>query len=74
MCACSARPLKILKRVGPNAYVFDFPPDYGISSTFNIEDLVAYKDPTFIPNSPFDEPLPYPFDIPLPIPAPLNIS
>uniref|UniRef100_A0A2N9IA60 Reverse transcriptase n=1 Tax=Fagus sylvatica TaxID=28930 RepID=A0A2N9IA60_FAGSY len=69
----SARPFKILKRVGPNAYLLDLPPDYGISSTFNIEDLVAFKGTVVIPDTPFDEPLPDLIDIPLPIPAPLNL-
>uniref|UniRef100_A0A2N9H1I9 Reverse transcriptase n=1 Tax=Fagus sylvatica TaxID=28930 RepID=A0A2N9H1I9_FAGSY len=69
----SARPFKILKRVGPNAYLLDLPPDYGISSTFNIEDLVAFKGFAVILDTPFDEPLPDPIDIPLPIPAPLNL-
>jgi hypothetical protein len=69
----SARLFKILKRVGPNAYLLDLPPDYGISSTFNIEDLVAFKGTAVILDTPFDEPLPNPIDIPLPIPAPLNL-
>jgi hypothetical protein len=60
--ARSVGPFKILKWVGPNAYLLDLPPDYGINSTFNIKDLVA-----------FDEPLPNPIDIPLPIPTPLNL-
>ncbi len=58
MHARSARPFKILKRVGPNAYVLDLPPDYGISSTFNTEDLVAFKGTPVIPDAPFDDPLP----------------
>ena len=40
--AHSVRPFKVLQRVGPNAYVLDLPLDLGISSTFNIKDLVAY--------------------------------
>jgi hypothetical protein len=71
--ACSAGPFKILKWVGPNAYLLDLPLDYGISFTFNIEDLVVFKGTAVIPDTPFDEPLPDPVDIPLPIPAPLNL-
>ena len=37
--------------VSPNACVIDLPHDYGISSSFNIEDLVAYKSPTIISES-----------------------
>jgi hypothetical protein len=47
----------VLQRVGPNAYVLDLPHDFGISSTFNIEDLVAYHKPLPIPNDPFEIPL-----------------
>ena len=73
--ACSASPFKVLKRMGPNAYLIDLSYDYGISSSFNIEDLVAYKSPTAIPDTPFDEPLLDPIDAPIPIPTslPLNL-
>jgi hypothetical protein len=72
--ARSAGPFKVLKRVGPNAYVLELPSDYDISSTFNIEDLVAFKGTTAIPDAPFDDPLPDLVDIPLSIATPLNLS
>ena len=59
--------------MGPNAYVIDLPHDYGISFSFNIEDLVAYKSPTAIPDTPFDEPLVNPIDAPIPTPLLLNL-
>jgi hypothetical protein len=58
--ARSAGLFKVLKRIGSNTYVIELPSDYGISSTFNIEDLVAYKGPATIPDDPFIEPSPTP--------------
>jgi len=49
LIARSADPFKIFKKINPNAYVIDLHPDFGISSTFNISDFVAYKDPPFNP-------------------------
>ena len=51
--ARGAGPFKIVKRIGPNAYVLELPPDIGISSTFNVSDLVEYKEPILIPSEAF---------------------
>ena len=59
--------------MGPNAYVIDLPHDYGISSSFNIEDLIAFKSPIVILDTPFDESLPNPIDAPIPTPLLLNL-
>ena len=37
--------------------MLELPPEYGISSTFNISDLKEYIEPTLIPSEPFE---PYP--------------
>ena len=71
--ARSASPFKVLKRIGSNAYVIGIPHDYGISSSFNIEALVAYNSPIAIPYTPFDEPLLDPIDAHIPTPLPLNL-
>jgi len=42
-----------MRRVGPNAYVLELPSDYGISSTFNILDLVECRKLATIPSEPF---------------------
>jgi hypothetical protein len=54
---CNAGPFKVLQQVDPNAYVFDLPLDFDISSTFNIEDLIVYEKPHPIPNDHFEMPL-----------------
>jgi len=46
------RPFKILRRINSNAYIVDLSPDFGISLSVNIEDLVACKCPIFSPDKP----------------------
>jgi hypothetical protein len=64
----------VLQRVGPNAYVLDLPHDFGISSTFNIEDLVAYHKPLPIPDDPFEIPLNSPSDDPIETSIPFTLT
>ena len=47
-------PFKILKKVGPHAYVIDLSLEYWISSTFNVSDLIKFKEPAMKPNDPFE--------------------
>ena len=49
----SAGPIQILKIINSNAYVVDLPPDFGISYTFNVKDLVSYKGSFDTPFDPF---------------------
>ena len=52
--ARSAGPYRIIKKIGPNAYMLDLPSELGISPTFNISDLVEFKEPMVIPSEPFE--------------------
>ena len=72
--ARSAGPFKVLKRIGSNAYIIDIPSTYGISSTFNIEDLVSFKGPIVVPSDPFEEPSQDHIDNPIidPTPPPIR--
>ncbi len=71
--AHSVGPFKVLTRIDSNAYVMKLPLDYGISLTFKIENLVAYKGRTTIPDDPFIEPSPAPTTSPTPDTIPPNI-
>jgi len=45
--------------VNDNAYVINFPKNFDISSTFNVENLIDYKGPYFNPTNPLvNEPSP----------------
>jgi len=55
--ARSVGPFKILKKINSNAYVVDLSPDFGVSFSFNIEDMIAYKGLNFLPDNPLlDDP------------------
>jgi len=41
--AQSAGPFQILNKINSNAYMVDLLPDFDISCTFNVENLVPYK-------------------------------
>jgi len=69
--ARGAGPFRVVKRVGSNAYVLELPPELGISSTFNITDLVEYREPAVIPSEPF-EPNPIIESDPDPVCPPTN--
>jgi len=53
LLACSTDSLQILRKLNCHVYIIDF----GISSTFNIENLVDYKGPNSNPNNPSDDDL-----------------
>ena len=48
----AAGPFSVQRIVNPNAYDVEIPPEWGISSTFNFGDLVAYRGPLGIPPEP----------------------
>ena len=48
----AAGPFEILRVINPNAYIVAIPPEWGISSTFNICDLVDYHGPLDVPAEP----------------------
>ena len=52
-------PFKILKQIGPNAYVVDIPLDFGVSPTFNVADLVSFTGQAAIPSDPFEPASPF---------------
>ena len=35
-------PFKIVQKINDNAYILDLPPEYGVSSSFNVVDLRPY--------------------------------
>ena len=45
-------PFPIRQVINPNAYDVHIPPEWGISSTVNISDLVAYQGPLHVPYEP----------------------
>jgi hypothetical protein len=38
----ATRPFKVLEKIKDNAYKFEMPPEFRVSSTFNISDLKPY--------------------------------
>lgn len=52
----SSGPYKVLNKIGPNAYVLDILTGLGISSSFNIEDLISYHDHSTPDFEPFADP------------------
>lgn len=55
-----------MNKVGPNAYILDIPTDLGISSTFNVEDLVPYHSEPYAETQVLDHQSPQPVP---PLPA-----
>jgi hypothetical protein len=39
---CAAAPFKVLEKINDNAYKLELPPEFGVSSTFNISDFKPY--------------------------------
>jgi len=51
----SARLFKVLQMIESNIYIMKLPPNFDISFTFNIKDLIIYKTQP-IPDASFDTP------------------
>ena len=45
-------PFRVRRKINPNAYDIAILPDWGIPTTFNICDLVAYQGPLEVPTEP----------------------
>ena len=41
-------PFEILERITDNAYKVDLPGDYGVSTTFNVADLIPYEEDDYL--------------------------
>ena len=52
--APGAETFRVIKKVGPNAYVLELPPKLGISSNFNLSEIVEYGEPAMIPSEYFE--------------------
>ena len=65
--ARSAGPFWMLKKINSNTCVLDLPSIFGISCTFNVENLVPYRDTFNTPSDPFVDNLPRTFFLRAPI-------
>ena len=45
-------PFLVRRRINPNAYEIAIPPEWGISNTFNVCDLIPYLGPLDVPTEP----------------------
>ena len=54
--ARSAGPFKVLSKIGANTYILEILSNWGISPTFNVEDLVQFQGSTSMPSDPFERP------------------
>ena len=52
--ARSTGPFKVLSKVGANAYILEISSNWGISPTFNIEDLVQFQGSMSMTSDPFE--------------------